>query len=181
MSSLPFEFPNTESRYLARVRRAASAVRRRFGAHVPATDMVHEVMTEALSEQARTGSEARVFWRRLMNKVFDHYRREKVHLRMLERRAAEQRKAERKEADRASGEAEAIRRELHAAIKRAVLDLSPTDQEIWRRLEISQSYAEIARNLRKSPAAIKQAAYRIRAHVRNELPIDYRRDVRDDE
>ena len=51
----------------------------------------------------------------------------------------------------ATAEAEAIARELHAAIQRAVTDLSATDQEIWRRLEVSQSYGGIRKPFANLP------------------------------
>jgi len=173
MSGLPFEFPKTESRYLAKARGVAGTLRRRFGLGVPATDIVHDVMIEAIEEQQRTGLKAKGFWPRLVNKVFDNYRRDQVHIRMLVRRAGEQRNAERRNQVGALGENEAIARELRETIESAVAELSQTDQDIWRRLNASESYIEIAEALGKSKDAVKQAVYRIRAHIRNRMPIEY--------
>jgi RNA polymerase sigma factor (sigma-70 family) len=137
--------------------------------------MVHQVIADALSERSRTGSEPKGFWRRLVNKVFDNYRREQVHQRMVGRRAAALRDAERRGSGGKAGEDEAIGREFREAIEHAVAELSENDREIWRRLGMSETYAEIAKALGKSTAAIKQAAYRIRAHVRSRLPLEYQR------
>jgi DNA-directed RNA polymerase specialized sigma24 family protein len=174
MGSLPFEFPKTESRFIAKVRTTARALRRKFGLAVPATDIVHEVMLEAMAEQAQAGSEAKGFWRRLVNKVFDNYRRERAHRRMIGRRAAAQQGTVRKGTGGGMGEEIAVGSELRGEISRLVAELSENDQEIWRRLGVSESYADIAGAMGKSPEAVKQAAYRIRAHVRSRLPHEYR-------
>jgi RNA polymerase sigma factor (sigma-70 family) len=180
MSELPFQFPETDWRYVDRASRAATALRRRFGRGVPATDLVHQVILEALEERARTGLEPKGFWMRLINKVFDNYRRDQTHRRMLASRVVGLRIAERTAPRLGPGEAEAMGRELRERIEHVVAGMSVNDREIWRRLGGSESYREIAQALGKTPDAVKQAAYRIRAHVRDCLPSEYRREAAGD-
>ena len=163
--------PTAADEFRAQFDRDVEWLRRKCGNGVHATSAIAEVRLRILQRQ-KAGIETPPggFWRAVMWRVRDQFRRVNRHKRFVDRRGAEYAPKGGRVATEPMPDEEAMHDEARGAIGEAVRKLSPDDQELWARLQNGETAKEIAAATGRSLCAVKMAASRLPHRIMKLLP-----------
>ena len=170
-NGVPGGYPTSPDEFRARFKQDAAWLRRKYGSGAHVTSAIQEVFVRTLQRRKKgIATPPEGFWKAVIWRVYDRFRRVSRHKQFVDRRGAEYAPEGGRVATEPMPDEEAMHDEARAAIREAVRKLSPADQELWARLQKGETAKVIAAATRRNLGAVKVAASRLPHRIMKLLP-----------